>query len=262
MTDGSGTSRVALVSGAGRGIGRAIALRLGADGHAVAVNDIDAEAARAVAEELADAGARAEAFAADVSRADEVAAMCGSVARALGRPQILVNNAGVITVSRFRDLTETAWDRVLAVNLKAAFLCSRAVLGGMVAGRWGRIVNIASDAARTGEPWIAHYCASKFGLIGLTQSLALEHAADGITVNAVCPAISATDMMERLAADLARLGVADDASAARAAMTAEMPMGRPVAPEEVADMVSFLAAERSRFVSGQALNVSGAHEVH
>lgn len=260
MSSGS-RQRVALVTGAGAGIGRAIARRMASDGHWVAVCDINEEAAQAVADELAAAGATAMAVAADVSDAESVSAMRDVVSGRLGPPDILVNNAGVISAAPFTALSEEEWDRVLSVNLKGPFLCSRAMIGSMVDRKWGRIINIASDAAKTGEPWIAHYCASKFGVIGLTQSLALEYAAEGVTVNAVCPAISSTDMMDRLAEEVA--AVSDDSvGQARAAMTAEIPMGRPVAPEEVADAVAFLAAESSRFISGQAINVSGAHEVH
>lgn len=261
MTMHSPDRRVALVTGAGRGIGRAIARRMATDGYQVAVCDIDAAAARVVADELTSGGVTATAVAADVSDAHSVSAMRDAVTDRLGAPDILVNNAGVVSASRFVDLSEEEWDRVVDVNLKGAYLCSRALIAPMLERRWGRIINIASDAGKTGEPWIAHYCASKFGVIGLTQSLALEYAAHGITVNAVCPAICSTGMMDRLAQQLA---VVEDGSVsqAQAMMTAEIPMGRPVAPEEVADAVAFLAADSSRFISGQAINVSGAHEVH
>lgn len=255
------SQRVALVTGAGRGIGRAIALRLAQDGYNVAVNDIDPMLAKKVSGELAAAGAHGIAAAGDVSKADVVHSVVNAVCEQLGSPDVLINNAGVISAARFTELSEAEWDRVINVNLKAAFLCSQAVIGSMAARGWGRIINIASDAGKTGEPWLAHYCASKFGLIGLTQSLALEFAADGVTVNAVCPAICATEMMGRLAAEVAQLSGAD-VSAARGLMVAEIPMGRPAEPCDVAGAVSYLAKESSGFISGQAINVSGAHEVH
>ncbi|MCD6725695.1 MAG: SDR family oxidoreductase [Solirubrobacteraceae bacterium] len=254
--------RVALVTGAGRGIGRAIAARLAADGLAVAVNDIDEAAAQRVVAAIRDGGGEALAVPGDVTRADEVGAMVATTTAALGPPDVLVNNAGVISVAPVAQLEEAQWSRVLAVNLTGAFLCAKAVVSGMVDRGWGRIVSIASDAAKTGEPYLAHYCASKFGLVGLTQSLALEVAGAGVTVNAVCPAITATEMMERLVDDYARIPGVGSESAARAAFVAEIPMGRVGRPEDVAGVVAFLCGEDAAFVSGQALNVSGAHEVH
>jgi NAD(P)-dependent dehydrogenase (short-subunit alcohol dehydrogenase family) len=262
VSDASAKHRIAFVTGAGRGIGRAVARRLGADGCSVAVNDIDERAARNEVAQLRQAGVAAVAAPGDVSCREGASAAHEAVVEQLGDPQILVNNAGVISLARFCELPEREWDWVLRVNLKSAFLCSQAVLGEMRKQGWGRVVNIASDAGKTGEPWIAHYCASKFGVIGLTQSLALEFAQTGVTVNAVCPAIASTEMMERLADQLA--GIADDGDVAQArhALAAEIPMGRPVHPDEVADVVSFLAGDSSRFISGQAINVSGAHEMH
>jgi len=254
--------RVALVTGAGRGIGAAIATRLAADGYAVAVNDVDDAAAQRVAAAIREGGGDALAAPGDVTRAEDVASMVAATTAALGPPDVLVNNAGVISVAPVVELEEAQWSRVLAVNLTGAFLCAKAVVGGMVERGWGRIVSIASDAAKTGEPYLAHYCASKFGLVGLTQSLALEVADAGVTVNAVCPAITATDMMEQLADDYARLPAVGSEAAARAAFVAEIPMGRVGRPEDVAGVVAFLCGDAAAFVSGQAINVSGAHEVH
>lgn len=254
--------RVALVTGAGRGIGQAIASRLAGDGFAVAVNDVDAGGREVTAARIRAAGGVAIAVPGDVTSSTEVAAMVAAVSRELGPPDVLVNNAGVISVSPVTALDEQEWNRVLAVNLTGAFLCAKAVVGGMAERGWGRIVSIASDAAKTGEPFLAHYCASKFGLVGLTQSLALEVADRGVTVNAVCPAITATDMLEQLAGDYAALPEVGTPSAVRAAFVAEIPMGRVTAPEDVAEVTSFLCGEGAGFVSGQAINVSGGHEVH
>lgn len=254
--------RVALVTGGGRGIGRAIGSRLAADGHAVAVNDVDARAAEDAAAAIRSAGGVAIAAPGDVTSAGEITAMVASVSSELGPPDVLVNNAGVISVSPVAALDEAEWNRVLAVNLTGAFLCAKAVVGGMAERGWGRIVSVASDAAKTGEPYLAHYCASKFGLVGLTQSLALEVADRGVTVNAVCPAITATGMLEQLAGDYAALPGVGSTSAARAAFVAEIPMGRVTTPADVAEVTAFLCGDGAGFVSGQAINVSGGHEVH
>jgi meso-butanediol dehydrogenase/(S,S)-butanediol dehydrogenase/diacetyl reductase len=256
------SASVALVTGAGRGIGRAIAERLAEDGWTLAVNDIDAGSAAGVAEALRGAGRTAAAFPADVTDLASVRAMVEAVERELGPLGALVNNAGVISASRFTELAEAEWDRVLRVNLKGPFLCAQAVVGGMVERGFGRIVTIASDAAKTAEPFIAHYCASKFGVVGLTQSLALEVAGAGVTVNAVCPAICDTEMMEELAGAYAGVAGIESRADARAAFVAEIPMGRAAVPADVAEVVSFLCGDRSDFISGQAINVSGAHELH
>jgi len=254
--------RVALVTGAGRGIGAAIAGRLSADGHPVAVCDIDQGRAERTAQAIDDSGGRATAVQADVSDARSVAGMADEVTRRLGPPAILVNNAGVISAASFTALAEAEWDRVLAVNLKGAYLCARAVLPTMLQAGWGRILNIASDAGKTGEPYIAHYSASKFGLVGLTQSLALEYAREGITVNAVCPAITDTDMMEQLAQDMQRSGAGEPAEGWRAAFVAEIPLGRPMAPADVAGVCAFLVRDDAAAITGQAINISGGHEMH
>ena len=262
MTGAEAAGRVALVTGAGRGIGAAIAKRLAADGHLVAVADAHGGRAEQTARAIDPAGKRAVAVMADVSDAVSVSDMVAEVTNRLGAPSILVNNAGVISAAPFTELAESEWDRILGVNLKGQYLCARAVLPAMLRQGWGRIVNIASDAGKTGEPYIAHYAASKFGVVGLTQSLALEYARDGITVNAVCPAITDTDMMEQLARDMEGSGAPLPAAGWRAAFVDEIPMGRPMAPEEIAGVCAFLAGDGAAAITGQAINVSGGHEVH
>ena len=157
------TTRVALVTGAGRGIGAAIAVRLASDGHLVAVCDVHQERAEQTARTIDPTGRLAIAVVADVSDAASVAGMAAMVAERLGCPSILVNNAGVISAAPFTELAEAEWDRILGVNLKGQYLCARAVLPAMRCQGWGRIINIASDAGKTGEAYIAHYSASKFG---------------------------------------------------------------------------------------------------
>ena len=262
MTGAKPTGRVAVVTGAGRGIGAAIARRLAADGHLVAVADAHGGRAEQTARAIDPAGKRSAAVEADVSDAVSVSDMVAEVTNRLGVPGILVNNAGVISAAPFTELAESEWDRILGVNLKGQYLCARAVLPAMLRQGWGRIINIASDAGKTGEPYIAHYAASKFGVVGLTQSLALEYARDGITVNAVCPAITDTDMMEQLARDMEGSGAPEPAAGWRAAFVDEIPMGRPMAPEEIAGVCAFLAGDGAAAITGQAINVSGGHEVH
>lgn len=190
------------------------------------------------------------------------ARMATEVTRRLGTPAILVNTAGVISAAPFTELAETEWDRILAVNLKGVYLCAGAVPPTVRQAGWGRIINIASDTDKSGEPYIAHCSASKFGVVGLTQSLALEYAREGITVNAVCPAITDTDMMEQLAQDIQRSGAEEPTAGWRAAFVAEIPLGRPMAPTEVAEVCAFLARDNAAAVTGQAINVSGGHEMH
>jgi len=262
MTGTETAGRVAVVTGAGRGIGAAIAKRLAADGHQVAVADAHGGRAEQTARAIDPEGRRSAAVVTDVSDAVSVADMVAEVTNRLGVPSILVNNAGVISAAPFTELAESEWDRILAVNLKGQYLCARAVLPAMLRQGWGRIINIASDAGKTGEPYIAHYAASKFGVVGLTQSLALEYATKGITVNAVCPAITDTDMMDQLARDMEDAGAPLPDAGWRAAFVAEIPLRRPMAPEEIAGVCAFLAGDGAAAITGQAINVSGGHEMH
>jgi 3-oxoacyl-[acyl-carrier protein] reductase len=231
--------RIALVTGASRGIGAAIAATLAEAGAAVAVNYRErATEANAVVAKIKDMGGRAIATAADVSQAASVAKMHDQVASTLGPIDILVNNAGIAIVRGIDDLTESDFDATIAVNLKSAFLCTQAVVPAMLAKKWGRIVNISSGAARGGGAIGVHYNASKAGMEGLTRGYAARLVKEGITVNAVAPTLIETDMM-RGRSDLAR----------------NIPLGRLGHPEEVAQAVLMVLG--NDYMTGQTIALNG-----
>jgi 3-oxoacyl-[acyl-carrier protein] reductase len=232
-------SHIALVTGASRGIGAAIALGLAEAGVAVAVNYRERAAeADAIVAKIKDAGGRAIATAADVSQAAAVANMVDQVGSALGPIDILVNNAGIAIVRDLDDLTEGDFDATIAVNLKSAFLCIQAVLPAMRARKWGRIVNISSGAARGGGAIGVHYNASKAGMEGLTRGYASRLVKEGITVNAVAPTLIETDMMR-----------------GRPDLAARIPLGRFGRPDEVAEAVLMVLG--NDYMTGQTIALSG-----
>jgi 3-oxoacyl-[acyl-carrier protein] reductase len=231
---------VALVTGGSRGLGRAIALKLAQAGADVAVNyRARAEQADAVVAQVRGLGRRAAAIRADVAQVEEARGLVSTVAAALGPVTILVNNAGIARIQSPADITEQDWDELLAVNLKSAFFVTQAVLPGMRAAGWGRIINLSSTAAHTGGLVGAHYAASKAGLIGLTHHLAGHVAKQGITVNAIAPALIETDMVS---ADLR-------------ARSDRIPVGRLGAADEVAQLA--LALVQNAYVTGQTVSVNG-----
>ena len=243
--------RVAIVTGAARGIGAATARGLAADGMAVAVLDLDAATCAGTVDAITAAGGRAFAVGADVSQADQVEAAVGKVAAELGPPAVLVNNAGVIRDNLLFKMTENDWDTVLGVHLRGAFLMSRAAQKHMVDQRFGRIVNLSSSSA-LGNRGQVNYSAAKAGLQGFTKTLAIELGQFGITANAVAPGFIVTDMT---AATAARIGVPfDDFQAAAAG---QIPVRRVGQPEDVAHVISFLCSEGAGFVSGQVIYVAG-----
>jgi 3-oxoacyl-[acyl-carrier protein] reductase len=244
-------TRIAIVTGAARGIGAATAQRLAADGCAVAVLDLDAGSCAATVDAIADAGGRAIAVGADVADADAVARAVAQVDAELGGPTILVNNAGVIRDNLLFKMTEDDWDTVLSVHLRGAFLMSREVQKHQVEAGWGRIVNLSSTSA-LGNRGQANYAAAKAGMQGLTKTLAIELGRFGVTANAVAPGFIVTDMTRTTAE---RLGVGfEDFIEARAA---EVPLQRAGTPEDIAAAVSFFCSEGAGFVSGQVLYVAG-----
>ena len=240
------TTRVALVTGGSRGIGRAIALALGRAGVAVAVTARHLTDAEKSAAELRAAGGKAHALALDVAEAAWVDAGVAEAVAALGRIDVLVNNAGVAESAPFAKTSPDMWRRHFAINVDGPYRLTRAVLDGMLARRWGRVINIASMAGLVGSPYITAYTASKHALVGLTRALATEVSGKGVTVNAVCPGFTATDMAWRSARNIvAKTGRSfEDAVASLAGMN---PGGRLVEPEEV-------AAAALRLVGDEAAN--------
>ena len=244
-------TRIAIVTGAARGIGAATAQRLAADGHAVAVLDLDEAHCATTVAAITDAGGRALAVGADVADAPSVEAAVARVTDELGAPTILVNNAGIIRDNLLFKMTEDDWDAVMSVHLRGAFLMSRAVQAHQVKAGWGRIVNLSSTSA-LGNRGQANYAAAKAGMQGFTKTLALELGRYGVTANAVAPGFIVTDMTRATAE---RIGVTfEDFITARAA---EIPVQRAGYPDDIAAAVSFFCSEGAGFVSGQVLYVAG-----
>jgi 3-oxoacyl-[acyl-carrier protein] reductase len=245
------SSRVAIVTGAARGIGAATAERLATDGMAVAVLDLDAAACAGTVDAITAAGGRALAVGADVSQADQVEAAVGKVAAELGPPVVLINNAGVIRDNLLFKMTEDDWDTVLGVHLRGAFLMSRATQKFMVDQSFGRIVNLSSSSA-LGNRGQVNYSAAKAGMQGFTKTLAIELGKFGVTANAVAPGFIVTDMT---AATAARVGMGfEDFQAAAAG---QIPVRRVGQPGDVAHVISFLVSDGAGFVSGQVIYVAG-----
>jgi NAD(P)-dependent dehydrogenase (short-subunit alcohol dehydrogenase family) len=244
-----GTSRVAVVTGAASGMGLAIARRLAGAGHRVALIDLDGDAAEAAAGELRATGARAIAAKVDVS---DRAAVDDALARAraeLGPVGIMVTSAGLDEFATFTEITDAAWARMLAVNLTGTFHCLQAAIPDMLDAGWGRIVTISSSSAQSGAARMAHYVASKGGVVGLTKALAVEYAPHGITVNTIPPGFIDTPMVRRAETkgDLPSV----DAVAART------PVRRPGTPEDIAAACAFLVSDDAGYITGQLIGVNG-----
>jgi 2-hydroxycyclohexanecarboxyl-CoA dehydrogenase len=243
--------RVALVTGGARGIGRAIALALAADGRAVAVGDLlEAEAAD-TASEIESSGGRALAVHLDVTDSVSVGAAVERVHEGLGPIEVLVNNAGWDELRPFLETDEPFWDRVLEINFKGCLRLTHAVLPELVERGWGRVVNIGSDAGRVGSSLESVYSGAKGGVIAFTKTIAREVARSGVTANAVCPGPTRTPMLEEMTAG------GEEGAKLIAALERSVPMRRLAEPEDIAAAVAFLASERAGFITGQTLSVSG-----
>ncbi|RKT11853.1 3-oxoacyl-[acyl-carrier protein] reductase [Streptomyces sp. 1114.5] len=251
MSEQSSTPRVAVVTGAARGLGAATAVRLAADGYAVAVLDLDEAAGKDTVDRITAAGGNALAVGADVSDAEQVQTAVDRVVAELGTPVVLVNNAGVLRDNLLFKMSESDWDTVMNVHLRGAFLMTRAVQKHMVDAGFGRIVNLSSSSAQ-GNRGQANYSAAKAGLQGFTKTLAIELGKFGITANAVAPGFIATDMT---AATASRVGM--DFEDFKRAAASQIPVQRVGLPEDVAHTISFLASEGAGFVSGQVIYVAG-----
>lgn len=236
----------ALVTGASRGIGRAVALRLAAEGASVALNyRAGREEAEAVVAEIEASGGSAAVLQGDVSVAAEAEALVGAAEAALGGLDILVNNAGATRDNLLMRLSEDDWDAALNTNLKGAFLCAKAAIRPMLRQRFGRIVNMSSVVALTGNPGQANYAAAKAGLIGFTRTVAREVASRGVTVNALAPGFIETQMIESIPDDL------------RARILERIPLGRFGAPDDVAGCVAFLCGDDGAYITGQTISIDG-----
>ncbi len=239
-------NRVALVTGAGRGIGRAIAFELSSRGHIVAVNfRASSEAAEGLVGEIVSSGGKAMAFRGDVSSPGDVSALFQLIEEKLGPVQILVNNAGITRDGLLMRMKEQDWDDVLTTNLKSVFLTTRQAVRNMAKSRWGRIVNISSVIGIIGNAGQANYAAAKAGVLGITRSTAREFGSRGITANAVAPGFIETDMTSVLDEKI------------REQMLLQIPAGRAGTPEDVAGIVAYLVSEKASYINGQVIAVDG-----
>lgn len=242
-------SRVAVVTGAASGMGLAIGQRLATDGHRVALLDLDGDAVERAAADVRDTGAQAIAATVDVADRDAVDAALELVRKELGPVEIMVTSAGLDGFSPFTDITAEMWDRMIAVNLTGTFHCLQAAVPDMLAGGWGRIVTISSSSAQGGAPRMAHYVASKGGVIGMTKALAVELGPHGITVNTIPPGAIETPMSRRAQAT----GSLPDTE-----IIAKMiPVRRMGTAEDVAAACAFLCSEEAGYITGQQINLNG-----
>ncbi len=253
--------RVAVVTGGGSGIGAEICRAFAAEGARVAVTDIQAQQARQVVEQIRQAGGRAEAWDFDVSNRQSVESAADEIERQLGALDIWVNNAGISRVVPFLDCSDHVWEATLRINLTGTFIGCQVAIRHMLPRQRGVILNMSSQSGKVGNSHYAAYCASKFGIIGLTQSLAIEFARQGIRVNALCPGVVFTPLWDEQMADYAdKRGIARER--VRPYMEDKIPMGRACDARDVAAAAVFLASDEAAYITGQAINLSGGSVMH
>jgi acetoin reductase-like protein len=255
------SKKVAVVTGGSKGIGKAINLRLAREGADIVIADINLKEAEKTATKIQKIWSPCLAIKTDVIRSDDVDKMVEQVIKKFGRIDILVNNAGISSMAPIVDLEEKEWDANVNVNAKGQFLCSKAVAKHMINQRSGKIINNASLAAKRGALFLGHYSASKFAVLGLTYTMAIELAPYNITMNAVCPGIVETDMIKRewkWEGDLRGMTPEE----VRKEVLSTIPLGRLAKPEDVAGVVAFLASEDADYITAQAININGGMESH
>lgn len=251
----------AIVTGAGRGIGKATALRLAREGADILVPDLDLASSQVTAREIQALGRKGVSMQMDVTRMTDIQRMVETAVREFGKIDILVNNAGIVIVRDLLELTETEWDRTIDVNAKAVFFCLQAVAREMIKRRTGVILNASSISGRVGRPMLVDYCASKFAVVAITQSAALALAPHGIRVNAVAPGIVDTDMWVKIDREWGVLAGKPPGEMKQTRVSA-IPLGRIETPEDVANLYAFLASDEASYITGQTYNVCGGLQLN
>jgi len=254
--------RVAIVTGGGSGIGRAICVHIAREGGHVVIPDINLDSAQATADIIKQEGGQSIAIRVDVTQKKEVQEMVETTLKGFGKIDILLNNAGTDIKGAITELEESTWDLLMNLNLKGVFLCTQAVIPFMINQCYGRIVNISSMAGKTGEAFTSPYCVTKFGVIGFTQAVALEVGKHSITINAVCPGPVETDLIIKSISQSAKIKGVSFEEFKKQFFIDPTPLGRIAKPEDVARAVVFLSSDDADFITGSTLNVSGGREMH
>jgi NAD(P)-dependent dehydrogenase (short-subunit alcohol dehydrogenase family) len=256
------TDRVAIITGGGNGIGQSTCEYMAQLGCTVIVADIKEDDAQKVTEGIKKDGGEALAMKVDVTTKSEVQQMVSDTLKTYGKIDILFNNAGTDIKGHITEIKEETWDFLMALNLKGTFLCTQAVAPSMIECKYGRIINVSSMAGKTGEPLTSAYCTTKFGVIGFTQSVALDLGPHDITVNAVCPGAVATELHKKSVTQSAAIKGMTPEAFLQEFFIEPTPLGRMAQPLDVAHAVSFLASDEASFITGSTLNVAGGREMH